>query len=158
MYNFGNVERFYQSMLFLFSTAYLPARDLAFSRVTSNSFNINWSPAGAGVLSYLVKYKVAIGEEEFIVSVPAPVTTTVLTNLLPQTTYAVSVIAEYEDGDGASLDGEETTLEGSSVFGELIFIPEHSPHGPGYASPGHGAGCACGWGRRRFQIWVASSL
>ncbi|XP_077162695.1 collagen alpha-1(XII) chain isoform X2 [Paroedura picta] len=91
--------------------SYLPARDLEFSDVTSNSFKVNWSPAGAGVLSYLVKYKVAIGEEEFIVSVPAPVTTTVLTNLLPKTTYTVSVIAEYEDGDGPSLDGEETTLE-----------------------------------------------
>ncbi|XP_062981009.1 collagen alpha-1(XII) chain isoform X2 [Elgaria multicarinata webbii] len=91
--------------------SYLPAKNLEFSEVDSYSFKVSWSPAGADVLSYLVKYKVAIGGEEFIVSVPAPVTNTVLTNLLPKTTYAVGVIAEYEDGDGPSLDGEETTLE-----------------------------------------------
>ncbi|XP_053142880.1 collagen alpha-1(XII) chain isoform X4 [Hemicordylus capensis] len=89
----------------------LPARDLRFSEVTSNSFKANWSPAGAGVLSYLVKYKVATGGEELLVSVPAPVTNTVLTNLLPKTTYAVSVIAEYEEEDGPPLESEETTLE-----------------------------------------------
>ncbi|XP_061479123.1 collagen alpha-1(XII) chain isoform X1 [Rhineura floridana] len=91
--------------------SYLPARNLEFSEETSNSFKVSWSPAGPNVLSYLVKYKVAIGEDEFIVSVPAPVTNTVLINLLPRTTYAVSVIAEYEDSDGPSLDGEQTTLE-----------------------------------------------
>ncbi|CAI5769701.1 collagen alpha-1(XII) chain isoform X1 [Podarcis lilfordi] len=90
---------------------HLGARDLKFSEVTSNSFKTSWSPAGPGVLSYLVKYKVAIGEDEYFVSVPAPLTSTVLTNLLPQTTYTVSVIAEYEDGDGPPLNGEETTLE-----------------------------------------------
>lgn len=93
--------------------------------MTSNSFRANWSPAGTGVLSYLVKYKVAIGEEEFIVSVPAPVTTTVLTNLLPQTTYTVSVIAEYEDGDGPSLDGEETTLEGIVCCCPVFILETH---------------------------------
>ncbi|KAJ7341667.1 hypothetical protein JRQ81_006106, partial [Phrynocephalus forsythii] len=91
--------------------SYLPARNLQFSEVGSYSFRVNWSPAGADVLSYLVKYNMAVGGEEFMVSVPAPVTNTVLTNLLPKTTYAVSVIAEYEDGDGPPLDGEETTLE-----------------------------------------------
>lgn len=90
----------------------MPARNLQFSEVGSYSFRVNWSPAGADVLSYLVKYNMAVGGEEFMVSVPAPVTNTVLTNLLPKTTYAVSVIAEYEDGDGPPLDGEETTLEG----------------------------------------------
>lgn len=95
-----------------FSAIHLGARDLKFSEVTSNSFKTSWSPAGPGVLSYLVKYKVAIGEDEYFVSVPAPLTSTVLTNLLPQTTYTVSVIAEYEDGDGPPLNGEETTLEG----------------------------------------------
>ncbi|XP_053566419.1 collagen alpha-1(XII) chain isoform X2 [Bombina bombina] len=88
-----------------------PAQDLTFSEVTSNSFRVNWSPAAEDVLSYLVKYKVAVGGEEFIVSIPAPTTTTVLSNLLPETTYAVSVLAEYAKGESPSLDGEETTLE-----------------------------------------------
>lgn len=85
---------------------------MVFSDVTSDSFKVSWSPAGSEVLSYLIKYKVAVGGDEFIVSVPASSTSSVLTNLLPETTYAVSVIAEYEDGDGPPLDGEETTLEG----------------------------------------------
>jgi len=85
---------------------------MVFSDVTSDSFKVSWSAAGSEVLSYLIKYKVAIGGDEFIVSVPASSTSSVLTNLLPETTYAVSVIAEYEDGDGPPLDGEETTLEG----------------------------------------------
>ncbi|XP_013922004.1 PREDICTED: collagen alpha-1(XII) chain-like, partial [Thamnophis sirtalis] len=91
--------------------AHLPARNLEFSEVTSNSFKVTWSPAGESVLFYLIKYKEALGGEEVSVSVRAPVTNTVLTNLLPKTTYSVSVIAEYEDGDGPPLDGNETTLE-----------------------------------------------
>lgn len=89
--------------------------------MTSNSFKVNWSPAGPEVLSYLVKYKVASGDEESMVSVSAPDTHTVLTNLIPQTTYAVRVIAQYEDDDGPSLDGEETTLEGivSTILSRL---------------------------------------
>uniref|UniRef100_A0A8B9EYD2 Collagen alpha-1(XII) chain-like protein n=1 Tax=Amazona collaria TaxID=241587 RepID=A0A8B9EYD2_9PSIT len=86
--------------------------NMVFSDVTSDSFKVSWSPAGSEVLSYLIKYKVAVGGEEFIVSVPASSTSSILTNLLPETTYAVSVISEYEDGDGPPLDGEETTLEG----------------------------------------------
>jgi len=97
---------------FNFYTAYVPAKNMIFSDVTSDSFNVSWSPAGPEVLSYLIKYKVAIGGDEFIVSVPAASTSSVLTNLLPETTYTVSVISEYEDGDGPPLDGEETTLEG----------------------------------------------
>ncbi|XP_075454120.1 collagen alpha-1(XII) chain isoform X2 [Ascaphus truei] len=91
--------------------ALTPAQNLAFSEVTSSSFRVNWSPAAENVLSYLIKYKVAVGGEEFIVSVPAPTTTTVLLNLLPETTYRVSVLAEYELGESPPLNGEETTLE-----------------------------------------------
>lgn len=101
---------------FHFHTAYVPAKNMVFSDVTSDSFKVSWSAAGSEVLSYLIKYKVAIGGDEFIVSVPASSTSSVLTNLLPETTYAVSVIAEYEDGDGPPLDGEETTLEGRLIF------------------------------------------
>lgn len=89
--------------------------------MTSTSFKASWSPAGADVLSYFVKYKEAVGGEEFIVSVPAPTTNTVLINLLPKTTYAVSVIAEYEGGDGPPLNGEETTLEGMASV--VLIVP-----------------------------------
>lgn len=105
-----------------FLTARLPARNLEFSEVTSNSFKVTWSPAGENVLFYLIKYKEALGGEEVSVSVRAPVTNTILTNLLPKTTYSVSVIAEYEDGDGPPLDGNETTLEGIIPIASILFF------------------------------------
>lgn len=95
-----------------FFSALTPASNLEFSEVTSNSFRVSWSPGADDVLSYRVQYKVAVGGEEFIFTVPAPTTTTVLTNLFPETTYAVSVEAEYEEGWSTPLNGEETTLEG----------------------------------------------
>ncbi|XP_075058737.1 collagen alpha-1(XII) chain isoform X1 [Mixophyes fleayi] len=88
-----------------------PAQNLSFSEVTSSSFRVNWSPAAEDALSYLVKYKVAADGEEFIVSVPAPTTTTVLSNLLPETIYNVTVLAEYEEGESPPLNGQEKTLE-----------------------------------------------
>nr|XP_033792023.1 collagen alpha-1(XII) chain isoform X1 [Geotrypetes seraphini] len=88
-----------------------PASNLKFSEVTSNSFRVSWLPAADDVLSYLVKYKVAVGGEEILVSVPSTTTTTVLKNLLPETTYAVDVVAEYDEGGSPPLSGEETTLE-----------------------------------------------
>ncbi|XP_069462362.1 collagen alpha-1(XII) chain isoform X2 [Ambystoma mexicanum] len=88
-----------------------PPRDLSFSEVTSSSFRVTWSPAAEDAISYLVNYTVALGGEEFVVSVPAPTTNSVLTNLFPKTTYAVSVVAEYPDGESPPLKGEETTLE-----------------------------------------------
>lgn len=92
-----------------------PAQNLTFSEVTSRSFRVNWAPAAEHVQSYLVKYKVAVGGEEIIVSVPGTTTTTVLSNLLPETTYAVTVSAEYEEGESPPLEGEETTLEGKNT-------------------------------------------
>ncbi|XP_009571425.1 PREDICTED: collagen alpha-1(XII) chain-like, partial [Fulmarus glacialis] len=103
--------RIEQELAAIRKKSYVPAKNMVFSDVTSDSFKVSWSPAGSEVLSYLIKYKVAVSGDEFIVSVPASSTSSVLTNLLPETTYAVSVISEYEDGDGPPLDGEETTLE-----------------------------------------------
>ncbi|XP_078504196.1 collagen alpha-1(XII) chain isoform X2 [Lissotriton helveticus] len=88
-----------------------PPRDLSFAEVTSSSFRVSWSPAAEDAIAYLVNYTVALGGEEFVVSVPAPTTSTVLTNLLPKTTYEVRVVAEYRDGESSPLKGEETTLE-----------------------------------------------
>uniref|UniRef100_A0A8C3IIX7 Collagen alpha-1(XII) chain n=1 Tax=Chrysemys picta bellii TaxID=8478 RepID=A0A8C3IIX7_CHRPI len=116
--------RIEQELAAIRKKSYLPARNLAFSEVTSNSFKVNWSPAGSEVLSYLIKYKVAAGGEEFLVSVPASSTSSVLTHLLPETLYSVSVIAEYEDGDGPSLDGEETTLEVKGAPRNLMITDE----------------------------------
>ncbi|XP_056421865.1 collagen alpha-1(XII) chain isoform X3 [Hyla sarda] len=101
-----------------------PARNLTFSEVTSRSFRVNWSPAAEDVLSYLVKYKVAVGGEEILVSIPGTTTTTVLSNLLPETTYAVSVSAEYEGGESPALEGEETTLEVRGAPRNLIVSDE----------------------------------
>lgn len=101
-----------------------PASNLEFSEVTSNSFRVTWSPGADDVLSYRIQYKVAVGGEEFIFTVPAPTTTTVLTNLFPETTYAVSVEAEYEEGWSTPLNGEETTLEVKGAPRNLIVSDE----------------------------------
>uniref|UniRef100_A0A8C5R881 Collagen alpha-1(XII) chain n=1 Tax=Leptobrachium leishanense TaxID=445787 RepID=A0A8C5R881_9ANUR len=91
--------------------ALVPAQNLAFSDVTSTSFRVNWSPAADDVRGYIVTYRVALGGEEYRVTVPKGITTKVLTNLFPETTYNVSVIAEYVEGESPPLNGEETTLE-----------------------------------------------
>nr|XP_014348789.1 PREDICTED: collagen alpha-1(XII) chain [Latimeria chalumnae] len=89
----------------------VPPKDLQFSEVTSNSFRVTWNVSAPDVSSYLVNYKVAAGGDDLSAFVPGPSTTTVLTNLLPETMYSVSVVAQYDIGDSAPLDGSETTLE-----------------------------------------------
>ncbi|XP_048391729.1 collagen alpha-1(XII) chain isoform X1 [Stegostoma tigrinum] len=91
--------------------AFTAATDLRTSEVTSRSFRLSWIGAGPDVLSYLLKYKVAAGGDFTSIQVPADQTTKVLTDLLPETTYLVNVIAEYAEGSSLPLEGQETTLE-----------------------------------------------
>ncbi|XP_078085516.1 collagen alpha-1(XII) chain-like isoform X2 [Mustelus asterias] len=88
-----------------------PATNLRTSEQTSRSFRVSWTRASPDVLSYLLEYKLAVGGDFISIRVPGDQTTRVLTDLLPETTYLVSVIAEYPEGSSLSLDGEDTTLE-----------------------------------------------
>ncbi|XP_068137600.1 collagen alpha-1(XII) chain isoform X2 [Hyperolius riggenbachi] len=116
--------RIEQELEVLTRKSLVPASNLDFSEVTSNSFRVTWSPAGDAVQSYNIKYKVAVGGVDITIPVPAPTTTLVLTNLLPETTYNVSVQAEYKEGESTPLEGEETTLEVKGAPRNLIVSDE----------------------------------
>ncbi|XP_038672798.1 collagen alpha-1(XII) chain-like isoform X2 [Scyliorhinus canicula] len=100
------------------------AKDLRTSDQTSRSFRVSWTGAGSDVISYLLRYKVAVGGDFISIRVPADQTTKVLTDLLPETTYLVSVIAEYPEGSSFPLDGEDTTLEEIGLASNLEVFDE----------------------------------
>lgn len=95
-----------------FFIAYVPPKNLSFSEVTSDSFKVNWDPAGENVLSYHITYKEATEDDSVTVVEPASSTSVVLSNLKPETLYMVNMTAEYEDGFSVPTAGEETTQEG----------------------------------------------
>lgn len=69
------------------------------------------------VMSYLVRFRPAIDITGDYISLYAPgdITSSILPNLTPLTTYEVDVIAQYDAGDSFPLTGQETTLEGTSI-------------------------------------------
>ncbi|XP_067844647.1 collagen alpha-1(XII) chain [Heptranchias perlo] len=104
--------------------AFTSAKDLKTSEVTSSSFRVSWTGASPDVQSYLLSYKVAVGGDFTSIRVPADQTTRVLTDLLPETTYLVNVVAEYADGSSLPLEGEDTTLEEFGTPGNLEVFDE----------------------------------
>lgn len=91
---------------------------LTFSEVTSRSFRATWVSDTTDVQSFLVRFRPAADLTGNYVSlvVPSDMTTAVLPNLTPLTTYEVDVFAQYEKGDSFPLTGEETTLEGMGLY------------------------------------------
>ncbi|XP_073783716.1 collagen alpha-1(XII) chain isoform X3 [Danio rerio] len=91
----------------------LPPKSLSFSEVTSRSFRTSWVSDGEDILSFLVRFRPAADLTGDYISlvVPHDITSTILPNLTPLTTYEVNVIAQYDKGDSFPLTGEETTLE-----------------------------------------------
>lgn len=73
---------------------------------------MSWAAASPDVLSYLLSYNVEAGGYPVSIRIPADQTTRVLTDLLPETTYLVDVVAEYAEGPSSPVDGKDTTLEG----------------------------------------------
>ncbi|XP_051868952.1 collagen alpha-1(XII) chain-like isoform X2 [Pristis pectinata] len=86
-------------------------KDLKTSDVTSRSFRVSWTAASPDVLSYLLSYKMEAGGDVMSIRIPGDQTTRVLTDLLPETTYLVNVIAEYAEGQSVPVKGKDTTLE-----------------------------------------------
>ncbi|ROL42797.1 Collagen alpha-1(XII) chain [Anabarilius grahami] len=91
----------------------VPPKSMSFSEVTSRSFRTSWVSDGEDVQSFMVRFRPAaeITGDYISLVVPHDVTSTVLPNLTPLTTYEVNVIAQYDIGDSFPLTGEETTLE-----------------------------------------------
>lgn len=95
-------------------TGLVPPKSISFSEVTSRSFRTTWVSDGEDVMSFMVRFRPAaeITGDYISLVVPHDVSSTVLLNLTPLTTYEVNVIAQYDIGDSFPLTGEETTLEG----------------------------------------------
>ncbi|KAK9959388.1 hypothetical protein ABG768_009516 [Culter alburnus] len=91
----------------------VPPKSISFSEVTSRSFRTTWVSDGEDVMSFMVRFRPAaeITGDYISLVVPHDVSSTVLPNLTPLTTYEVNVIAQYDIGDSFPLTGEETTLE-----------------------------------------------
>ena len=79
-----------------------------------DSFRVSWLPAPGEVLRYRLSYEPTRGDNARLeTTVPGgDATTTVLQNLLPQTTYRVTVTPEYGAGDGPDGQTQGTTKEG----------------------------------------------
>ncbi|KAJ8275019.1 hypothetical protein COCON_G00096440 [Conger conger] len=75
-------------------------KDLQVTNPTMTTLNVRWSPADGNVRQYKVIYVPTAGGQESVDVVPESATTTVLKNLVPDTSYTVSVLPVYPEGDG----------------------------------------------------------
>ncbi|KAL2081858.1 hypothetical protein ACEWY4_021676 [Coilia grayii] len=87
-------------------------RNLRVSEETTDSFRVTWMAAPGPVVRYRLTYVPIRGDHPTQETTTAgPETTTVLTQLLPTTTYRVSVSAEYATGTGPAMQVDGTTKE-----------------------------------------------
>ncbi|XP_047184536.1 collagen alpha-1(XII) chain isoform X3 [Scophthalmus maximus] len=73
------------------------------TRPTITTLTVNWNPADGNVQGYKVIYAPTDGGLEIVVQVSESTTSTVLEKLLPDTSYSVTVVPVYAEGDGPSL-------------------------------------------------------
>ncbi|KAI4875292.1 hypothetical protein NFI96_022562 [Prochilodus magdalenae] len=84
-------------------------RNLRVSDEWYTRFRVSWDPAPARVNGYNLAYAVA-GTDQFTEVFVGDVTTHMLHNLQPGTTYDVKVFAQYDAGPSGPIVGEGTTL------------------------------------------------
>lgn len=82
------------------------------SEETVDSFRVSWRAAPGAVLRYRLLYEPVGGGDKLEAETDGSQVTTVLHELLPVTTYRVTVYPEYASGMGLSMDTEGTTKEG----------------------------------------------
>ncbi|XP_072219017.1 collagen alpha-1(XII) chain isoform X2 [Leuresthes tenuis] len=85
----------------------LPLSGVSGMRVTNptiTSLTVNWNPADGNVQGYKVIYVPTNGGMEIVEQVSESTTTTVLQKLLPDTSYTITVVPVYAEGDGPSLN------------------------------------------------------
>ncbi|KAJ3607003.1 hypothetical protein NHX12_026518, partial [Muraenolepis orangiensis] len=90
-----------------------PVRGLEVTEETVDSFRVSWLAATGAVLRYRLSYEPVRGDNARLETVvPAGGdTTTVLHHLLPRTKYRVTVVPEYEMGEGPEGQTHGTTKE-----------------------------------------------
>lgn len=91
-------------------------RNLVVSDETVDSFRVSWKAAPGTVLRYRLLYEPVGGGDKLEAETDGSQVTTVLYELLPVTTYRVTVYAEYASGMGPSMDTEGTTKEGQHCW------------------------------------------
>uniref|UniRef100_A0A673B6R8 Collagen alpha-1(XII) chain n=1 Tax=Sphaeramia orbicularis TaxID=375764 RepID=A0A673B6R8_9TELE len=110
-------------------------RNLGVSEETTNSFRVSWQSAPGPVVRYKLSYMPLSGDgliQEAYTG--GPETTIVLQELLPITTYRVSVAAEYPTGLGDDMHVDGTTKECECGKRKILVIEFHllsvlgSPH------------------------------
>uniref|UniRef100_A0A673LVD9 Collagen alpha-1(XII) chain-like n=1 Tax=Sinocyclocheilus rhinocerous TaxID=307959 RepID=A0A673LVD9_9TELE len=86
-------------------------RNLVVSDETVDSFRVSWRAAPGAVLRYRLLYEPVGGGDKLEAQTDGSQVTIVLPELLPVTTYRVTVYPEYASGMGPSMDTEGTTKE-----------------------------------------------
>ncbi|XP_059375411.1 collagen alpha-1(XII) chain-like isoform X2 [Carassius carassius] len=86
-------------------------RNLVVSEETVDSFRVSWRAAPGAVLRYRLLYEPVGGGNKLEAQTDGSQVTIVLHELLPVTTYRVTVYPEYASGAGPSMDTEGTTKE-----------------------------------------------
>ncbi len=87
-------------------------RNLVVSDESVDSFRVSWKAAPGEVLRYRLLYEPVGGGDKLEAQTDGSQLTIVLQELLPVTTYRVTVYPEYASGMGPSMDIEGTTKEG----------------------------------------------
>ncbi|XP_048083246.1 collagen alpha-1(XII) chain isoform X1 [Alosa alosa] len=86
------------------------ARALTVTEETERSMRVTWKPAPGPVVNYRVTYKPQVGGRQLATKTPGGNITTVLRRLQPMTTYDITVIPVYRQGEGKARQGVGTTL------------------------------------------------
>ncbi|XP_029900357.1 collagen alpha-1(XII) chain isoform X2 [Myripristis murdjan] len=85
-------------------------RMIVVSEETEKTMKVTWQPAPGNVVNYRVTYKPKSGGRQLAAKVPGGTTSTVLRRLTPVTTYEITVLPVYRQGEGKARQGEGTTL------------------------------------------------
>ncbi|KAB1252342.1 Collagen alpha-1 chain [Camelus dromedarius] len=70
---------------------------------------VTWKPAPGKVISYRVVYQPHGGRRQLVAKVPPTVTSAVLKQLQPQTTYDITVLPDYKREEGKLRQGSGMT-------------------------------------------------
>uniref|UniRef100_A0A673X5J4 Collagen alpha-1(XII) chain n=1 Tax=Salmo trutta TaxID=8032 RepID=A0A673X5J4_SALTR len=89
----------------------IPVRNIQVFGPTTNTLNVRWEPASGEVVQYRVVYAPLSGTKPSeSILVPGTSTTTLLEQLVPDTSYNVGVVAIYTDGEGPPAEDKGKTL------------------------------------------------
>uniref|UniRef100_A0A668A865 Collagen alpha-1(XII) chain n=1 Tax=Myripristis murdjan TaxID=586833 RepID=A0A668A865_9TELE len=101
-------------------------RMIVVSEETEKTMKVTWQPAPGNVVNYRVTYKPKSGGRQLAAKVPGGTTSTVLRRLTPVTTYEITVLPVYRQGEGKARQGEGTTctLVYRSPHHKLCFVAE----------------------------------